>query len=393
MGEIHIGSMASVVDDNNVLWMSNVFFNGLFRMDLNSLELCCVGAFEGADISAGELHKGAHINGKEIIFTPFYDQAVRIYHTDSNTYQTIAIPEEHKPPFSESVRVGQNIFFLSEDGCIWNYDIDKHSLTIDELSKDYKKFLDVTGGASKQVVSDGFLLLKRGETLMCRIDLEKHKTEIIHINGNMTDLQVALYGQGLYWFFLLDSQDIVSWNREKSEFIRYKCKEEKWGKNNFKSVPYAKMMFVEDTAWISNYNAMSPVQIDKDKKSIEPIVEGLDRFRVINPGIWGPLYPNVHIAGQDFYFIPCHANLLLQYNRETGEHKTIEMVIPQEQIPYFNEIVKDALKNEATGEREEIFTLREFIECVKENGIDNSSMEEKEHRKCGELIWKNSIEC
>lgn len=392
MGKIHIGSMASVVDDNNVLWMSNVFFNGLFRMDLDSQELCCVGVFEGADPSAEEMHKGAHINEKEIIFTPFYDQAVRIYHTDSNTYQTIAIPEEHKPPFSESVRVGQNIFFLSGDGYIWNYDMEKHSLTIDELSADYKKFLNLAKGiVLNSVYLDGFLLVEYEGDQLCRIDLVKRQTEIITINGDSTDFESAFYEQGSYWFTLKSSQDLVLWNGENSEFTRYKCGKERWGKRGFKTTPYSKILSAGNTTWMSNFTAMSPVRIDKDKKSIEPIVEDLEGFQVIDPDIWGPIYLNFHLVGQDICFVPCHANLMLRYNYETGECRTIEMTIPQEKISYFDEIVNDKLKNKVTREREEIYTLKEFIKSIKNEGCNNLSAVGSADKNMGKTIWENKV--
>lgn len=375
MSQIHIGSMASVVDDQNVLWMSNVFFNGLFRMDLDSQEIRCIGAFEGVDLSAEELHKGAHINGEEIIFTPFYDRAVRIYHRGTNTYQTIEVPEEHKPPFSESTRIGQHIFFLSEDGCIWNYDIEKHSLTVDEMSKEYQKFLDtVGGGISTTVDAEGFLLLKRGDGMLCRINLVKHESEMISVDGNPTNLQAALYGAGLYWFFLSDSQDIVSWDRETSAFVSYKCREEKWGKDWGKDrgtyLPYSKSgaVFQEDTVWISNYNALFPVRIDKDKKSVEAIAEDIEGLRVIDPYIWGPIYPNAYNVGEDIYFVPCHANLLLCYQHESGTVRGIELAVSQEKVPYFDEIVKERWKSGALKEREELYTLEGFIKNIIEGG-------------------------
>lgn len=374
MNQIHIGSMASVVDDQNVLWISNVFFNGLFRMDLDSQEIRCVGAFEGADLCAEELHKGAYINGEEIIFTPFYDRAVRIYRRDTNTYQTIEIPEEHKPPFSESTRIGQHIFFSSEDGCIWNYDIEKHSLTVDEMSKEYQKFIDTAGGVSTTADAEGFLLLKRGDSLLCRINLVKHESEMVSVDGNPENLQAALYGAGLYWFFLSDSQDIVSWDRETSAFVYYKCKEEKWGKDWGKDaatyLPYSKTgaIFRGDAVWISNYNAMFPVWIDKDKKSVEAITEDIEGVHVMDSDIWGPIYPNAYIVGEDIYFVPCHANLLLCYSYQTGELKTVEMAVLQEKIPYYDEMMKNKWKSGLIREREEIYTLEEFIKNVIEDG-------------------------
>lgn len=392
MRKIHIGSMASVVDDNNVLWMSNVFFNGLFRMDLDSQELCCVGAFEGADLSAEELHKGAHISGKEIIFTPFYDQAVRIYHTDSDTYQTIAIPGEHKPPFSESVRVEQNIFFLSGDGYIWNYDIEKHSLTIDELSADYKKFLNLAKGiVLDPVYLDGFLLVEYGGDRLCRIDLVKRQTEIITIDGDTTNFESVFYEQGLYWFTLKSSQDLVLWNGKNSEFTLYKCGKERWGKSGFKTAPYSKILYAGNTIWMSNYTAMSPVRIDKNKRSIEPIVEDLEGFQVIDPFIWGPIYPRLHVVGQDICFVPCHANLMLRYNYETGEFRTIETTIPQEKISYFDEIVNDKMKNKVMREREEIYTLKEFIKSIKNERCNNLSAVGNANKNMGRTIWENFV--
>ncbi len=394
MSKIHIGSMASVVDEQNVLWMSNIFFNGLFRMDLERQDICCVGAFEGVNISAEDLHRGAHISGNEIVFTPFYDQAVRIYHVDSNTYQTIAIPKEHKPPFSESTRIGQNIFFLSKDGRIWNYDIDKHSLTIDELSRDYKKFLDIAEGlVSTTVDSEGFLLLKAGDTLLYRINLVKRETKMMNVAGNLTNLGAAFYGEGMYWFFLNNSQNVVSWDREKAEFTVYTCGEERWAKNwgqgSSTYMPYSRMIFANDTVWIPNYNALRPVWIDKNKKSLEAIVEDIEGFHVIDTNIWGPVYSNLHIVGQDIWFIPCYANLALCYNHETGTVRAIELAVAQEKIPYFGEIVKDKWKGKVIREREELYTLEELIKSIKCDGNGHTNMAGNDVRDSGRTIWKN----
>lgn len=369
MSKIHIGSMASAVDGKNVLWMSNIFFNGLFRINLDKEEISCVGAFEGVDLSAEDLHQGAYVFENEIIFTPFYDRAVRIYHMDSNTFEAIAIPEEHKPPFSESTRIGQNIFFLSKDGCIWNYNIVDHSLKKDELSGDYRNFLKKAESVVRVTAdSKGFLVLKASGAFLYRINLVKHETELITLEGGLTNLNYAFYGEGKYWFFLNDSQDIVSWKRENGEFTVYKCKEEKWGKDwgqdSSTYMPYSRMIFAGNNIWIPNYNALRPVWIDRNKKSIEVLAENLEDFHVIDRILWGPIYSNLHIVGKDIYFIPCYANLLLCYNFETETVRTIELAVSKEEIPYLSEIMKSKLKNKVMREREELYTLEEFIKSI-----------------------------
>lgn len=392
MEKINIGSLASVIDKNNNLWMSNVFFNGLFQIDLNNSQIRFIGAFEDIDLSIGGLHGGAHINEHEIIFTPFYDQAIRIYHSNNSTYQTIAVPNEHKPPFSKSTRIGQHIYFLSEDGYIWNYDIETHTLIPDELSIEYQKFLQNTNGIIVDSTdSKGFLLLQAGGNVLCRINLIEHTFENVYIDEKFKSLEVPFYGNGKYWFFLNDSQDIISWDIEKKIYTSYRCKEERWGKDKFKMTPYAKMIFAEDDIFISNFNALYPVRINKERKNIEPIVEYLEGFHVVDSSFWGAIYTDVHIVGQDVYFIPCTGNLLLCYNRETGNTKTIEMMIPKNQISYANEILKDRLKKNVVLEGEDLYASKEFIKTIVNSIINNSNLLRKNDKNIGENIWKELI--
>lgn len=376
MSKINIGSLASVIDENGILWMSNVFFNGLFRMALESQEISLVGSFDGVKLSATGLHRGAHINGKEIVFTPFYDQAIRIYHSDCNAFETIIIPDKYKMPFSKSVGIGGHVYFLSKNGFVLDYDSKHHILKEDELSLAYEHFLKRVGtDVTNSMDTKGFLLLQRGGGLLCRLDLVKHQTETICMNGEPENLETGFYDGSLYWFFLNDSQDIISWNRETEKFICYKCEKEEWRKNRTKVVPYAGMLFTENNILISNFNGMFLRRIDKKRQSVETIVKHLKEFRITVPESWGAVYCDMHVVGQDVYFMPCTGNLLLKYNDVTQNMKTIEMAVHREKVPYADEVLKGILKSNFLLEGEGLFSFKDFLGIIQED-IKNETAED-----------------
>lgn len=366
--KINIGSWASVIDANGVLWISSFHFNGLFTVDLEARIVECVTSFEGVSLGAEALHREAYLYEDEIIFLPLSDKKIRIYNRRTKVQSAIDIPKgDIETGFSRSVKVADAIYFMSDDLKIWKYQLkEKIVIELKELSAkciEYAK--DISNPIFKNTFAEGFLLMEEEGNRACKIDLRTYCVKNFIVSTERQDLRVMHFDGNRYWFFLKDSQDVLSWDG-RQEWMTYKSSKDEWVGDN-KAVPYYNMFFLESGIYISNYYAKNIAKINEDKRIVEVAFAYPENYKMLNVLHYGALYSQVLEYDNQVVFVPQRGNLLFIYNVVTKDVKSIEFATEKEKVSYISTLKKEKLiGNRPVRESDDFLGLSDMIEVTGE---------------------------
>ena len=363
---IQIGTRASAIDSNNNIWLSNYFFNGLFRINLNDLIIEYVDRFPGEAADKREMHLGAHINGSDVIFMPYANSTIHIYNMENKTFKTINVPKEYGCNFTSSVSIDNDIYFLSWEGNILYYDIKKQRVLKDEaLTEEYMTFRkEADEQWNYSIDEDGFSILD-GKNHICRINIKNKKIDKYTVTSEYENLEIAYYERSCFWFSLNDSQSMLFWDIKKNSYECYTSETEIWGKEKYKYNPYNKILNSEDITVFSNYNAAFPIKVDKKNKKIVSLSRNISIDDIIEKREWGPIFTDVYDIGETIYFVPCCNKYLLLCNKKTYNINKIPFWVDKEDIPAIYDVMKSRFEKQILNESGDFFDLASMIEYVK----------------------------
>lgn len=366
--KLNIGSWAAVLDENGFLWASAFHFNGLFAVKLENGEIECVTSFEGVSLVAEALHREAYLFENEIVFLPLRDKKIRVYNRETKKQVSIDISvDETDSEYSRSVRVADAVYFMSDELKVWKYHMKEKSVVeVRELSDICMQFAKgIKNSILKNTYKDGFLLTEENGKKACKINLHSYEVDSFIVPTDREDLRVMYYDGSRYWFFLKDSQDILSWDGGR-EWITYKASNDDWVGDN-KAVPYYNMFFLESGIYVSNYYAKNIAKINEDKGIVEVVFAYPENYKMLNVLQYGTVYSQVMEYGNQVVFVPQRGNLLFIYDIYTGTLKTIDFAIEKERLFYMKELKREMLiGNRPIRECDDFLALSDMIEVIDE---------------------------
>ena len=360
--QIQIGTRASVMDTEGNLWLSNYFFNGLFKMSFNNHKMEFIDFFPNVELGKRETHIGARMINSEIYFMPYINSLIHIYDLKDNRFSVIEIPAQYGNEFTNNICINNNLYFISKGGRVLCCNT-KERIVVEEefLSREIDSFINKSGGQWHYSVNEeGFVLIDGSGNLM-KINISDKSIAEFTLRNDYSNIEIAYYCGDEFWFSLKNSQDILLWNRESDNYEYYTSKSKVWGKEKYKLNAYNFTHQYGNEILFSNYNAAFPVRVDKNKKNLLPICDDLVNDAIFGISEWGPIFSDIYIYDDLAYFIPCYSRYLLIYNKKTGDCEKINFSISVSKMTNISQIIENIFNIGTLYETKELFDLSNMI--------------------------------
>ena len=365
MNDVIISSFANVIDENGILWISESNFNSLFAYNISAQTMRLYGQFPEVSALKKELHISAFSVNDEIIFTPMKHNKIGIYNKKNERFFEIEVPCEKKEVlFGEAVLVNNCIYFVSDDGIMICYEIDKHFAYKSEMSDLIQNFVKKGDGIiGRTTFSNGIIITNRNSKAACIIDLIKKDIEYLNIpDVGSIPLDLYLNNEEL-WIEVEEHQDLFCWNHNTGEVDKYEALQDEWIENR-RSVPYSPIFF-DDIVIIPNYYANEINYIDKKKKSICSYGRMPSSFSIRKEFRYGPTYYKVNKWLNEYYLVPYRGNMLLRISLTDKEVKGLKLEFPIDKFDSTKMMKESIDENLVIFEDNNIFNFDAFIKSLK----------------------------
>ena len=357
LNKIYIGSRASAIDKNNNLWMSNYFFNGLFKANLNDKSMQFVGPFIGESADKREMHGGAY---------PYVGNTISVYNMADNEFSKIDVPKEYGDVYTYSICKNENMFFSSYDGNLINFNVSNMKLKeLKFLSDECKKFYSADiGNFCYSTYENGFVFFNSNKKSLLNIKLDDQTINAVNFDFVREDIEIAYYDGYRYLFSVKNSKKIIACIENSKDYVIYNNPVTEWGKDKFRINPYNKLRRVDNLLIFSNYNAKYPIVINEDANTVSQVMCSEEKD-IVEKTEWGPIYSDIHVLGDDLYFIPCCAKNIVKYNYKTNEYQKIETGIEIEAISTRKEVFNKVINKTPIIKENDVFSsFAMFIDCI-----------------------------
>lgn len=191
------------------IWFSNLSFNSLMQMDLNTAKITVIGKFPDYGIEERNLHRRVFLYGNRLYFIPRYGKTIDIYDISENNFKTIKMPEINTP-IADAVKIKKEIWMFpaSTEDSVYVFHIDDRTVTphtwlfdqINKSAEDTNMLLSV----SSVTYRDNLIWIGiYNKNLLYRIDVKKRMIQEIQLSPDFHIESVDAKGDKLW---LTDAQ-------------------------------------------------------------------------------------------------------------------------------------------------------------------------------------------
>lgn len=360
--KIYIGTRASIIDDDGILWMSEYYFNGLVKMDINTGEIIYVTEFPRESFEKKELHIGAVCFDSNIVFTPYVGTKIHIFNKKSRNFEVVCAPEEYGLWYSKPICIGNNVFLISECGYIIRFNIpSKNLMVMEKISRVFKTFLKEEGNVGRYV--DQTRLIAQSGRRCLIIDIENETAQMLDVSCNEAiEYLIGVDGEKLF-FTLMSSTSILDYDLNTNETIR-RCADIPWGKK-FNCNAYGRIFRVDNELIAINYNAMHLMKTEDNDKEFRIMDSDFSSKDIIFEKTWGPIFEDVHFYNGKAYIIPCSSRWLYIYDISKQTIEKNELYIGGLPDSRKNKIVDANMEGiKVISEDDPILTLSNYLGFV-----------------------------
>ena len=362
MEKIQLATWGGVIIDQE-LWFSNAYFNALCSLDLLTLNVQIRGVFPLGKLLKKDLHYDVYAVGEDVVFTPQNDNTVRIFNREKGEFISVDNTTSAKPPYTRSVRCGDDVFFVSDNGYVLFYSIENKKIYVDDyLTAQYKEYLLKFGkGIATTVYDEGFVFLRWEETCALKMDLNSKDVETVNIPKLSPPGNMLTSIQDDYYLFTTTGKDIYKYSPTRKEIKELDCVNT-WGKETFKTIMNSKLKKIGEDIYATTYNGRCLLKIAND--CVTSIASANTEFVVQNANIWGPIYTDIVYDDRFIYFLPYDSNALLRYDVNSSRCDSIEFEVEKNQVwdniskDYVREHIDNGIINENTINS---ITIREYL--------------------------------
>lgn len=367
MSDIYLGSLANVIDENGILWMSEYLFNSLFAYDIKAGEISYKGIFKNEDKNILYQHNNAFNYTDRIIFTPLLGSSIGIYTKSKGTFDSISVPKvDSNEEFFQACRLNENIFFASNKGQVFRYNVVNNHLVADiELAEEMAKSFDLTHSSISQC-DVGFVVVDNNKIFLVNV-VELSIKMILDWSSKQYVLGEAYLFDNYLWITLKNNQMIFLYDQKNNEVTSYYPENESWllGRN---INPYSLLKKYNGHVLISNFYCNHISYIDKKNKLIK-FIPNLQSYKVLEKNGYGPVYYAMHEYDGDLYFIPTRGNVLLKVNRSMEIIYSQELLFNSKDFKELEIIRWERLKREAKNgvvKEQALVCLEDFVKEIVE---------------------------
>lgn len=366
---IHLGCRAFVIEEE-ILWFSNVKFNGLYKVDLLNGKIEWVHKFKNISYGNTWTHSKMYKEGEELIFIPLFDDKITIYNLKTAREEIIKLPlKNNKTNFTGcSYKSGNKIWLVSNTNVedIFCYDIKLKNIEKEEnLSKVLSKYLgDEEFFARGNVCGDRIIIFESEKNKVCEINMATKEVQSFEIKIEGANIiRVGFDGEN-YWCVQFDSHDVYEWNKENDTYVKY-ISEDKEFLDYLKKVPYSEFLFMNGEVVLNSHSSKGVNIVDKEKRTIKKLFDLPKFVKAVESGKNNPLYSGIVHYANKIYLIPERASHLLIYELGTQNIREIELMVCREDLQYSDEILRELTKASTLIESSEIYTLENYIKSLR----------------------------
>ncbi len=375
----------------NKIYFFNRTFNGVFYLDLKDFSIHFVHKFgcARADEAGLSMNSECLFCKDAIYFFPTETNVIMKYDIVRKCEQIIEIPDFDEQSFYVTNGIQRRnrvyLFPTSLKKGIFVLDLLKDKVIKDNvLSSLFKS--DLWCGNVLEVNKNSILLSVYNSNKVYEIDLNTAK--MIDYSGmfqNNIKIFSTYFDGNNYWVLQTESTDIYEWNKENGLLQRYTNESVIW--EDKIGVPYSNLIFLDDEILVLNFCMKHIYRVNKEKKTIENPLAYPKGFRLVNNAFCNQNICENYIVLEDKVLIyPSRGNMLLIYNKETGQISGKELVVSEKEVPYLKEVLNQIFtRKEGCIENDDFGTLEEFIDTIEPNKRKEQSFDKK---NIGLLIYQ-----
>lgn len=354
--EWRILTFEDMLKEDNEIWLSNITFNGLFKIQLYGHRVEFVGRFE-EEVGSRRLHRYIIRHQKWLIFIP--DKAGKIAFFDKQTYKLeyvdIVLPENSngKEQISGAYIYRNRLFVFSSF-------LKQAIIEIDLKSREvsYNNALRKKVGTSKDlnvnepffgqaVMQEGMVWLPINNTAkIAGYRLEDGKVEIYRLKDEKYGIWSIDAAGDRFWLTSAETSEIREWSPSTGELDKYTI-DIQWekGKN-----PFAKVISISEAECLI-LPAYAEDIIHKTGNAFKKLEypDGFGRLRDFRKNL--PLFGECRREGDKLFLCPMAGNMLLIYDIRKGTMEGKMCTVPA-----------DWDTERIIGEHVHPYYMREYVE-------------------------------
>ncbi len=329
-GKIHL-QYRSGVRVNDKFYFSEVYFNGLFELDLHDFSVKFICNFSGEDKKRILLHTCRAIQYRNIIyFFPLSSRQVDYYNLITKKADNITIPTTDGKEFltADVVQRKNKIWMFSSDPSIGVFvlDLENQSITsADVLNEMLTKY-----GTNRRLIDipeeEKLFIYCVNIFVLLEINLEKAQIKEYKVPLDNSNICMANCNNGVFYFIDSVLGDLYEWERGSAHVLRYMAQH--FERVLLEGRPFADCCFVNDDIYMIPWASKHVMKINKDERTMEKAFDFPDDFQYLDnyrPDYSLGMMACCEVVRNEIWFHPCGGNRLLAY--DTVSEQVIERKI------------------------------------------------------------------
>jgi len=321
--------------DGENIWVASNNCNGLFKINIESMEAEYIGSFPGEFLQGMHLYRSVAKVGSKLYFTPFMARSIGIYDLETNRFNTAPELRDKYIPFKfeRSVVHDNCIYFLPQRyKAIVRYDAEKNEITyiddhMSELIDRYGEKYPIYFGGGVAVQNDKAYIPCRMKNAVLEIDMAGQKCKILDIGekGEKFIFICSCFG----YFWLVGSKIAVTrWNPATGEIRRF-ASFPKGFKNE--GIPFLNLTDYGRYILALHHQANMSVLVDVETGAMQEFSELAQDNITRIPGSWDGNYYFIKNLNQDYYIaVSKYDNAIVFIDKNTKKVNRRKAYLPIE---------------------------------------------------------------
>lgn len=323
-GKLHL-QYRSGIRVKDKFYFSEVFFNGLFELDIKDFSIKFIGPFSEGTRRRMLWHTGSAVQYKHrIYFFPLCSRWVHYYDFVAEKEDTISIPISEDKEFltAGTVQTGSKVWLFSSDASLGVFvlDMDEQSIIKDEILCELLEKYGKTGGLISMPETGKVFIHYVDDALLLEVDLEKTQIKEYRVSIDNTDIWLIDHHEGLFYFTDRVSGDLFEWALEDSYIQKYTAGQ--LDRIKSEDIPFISCCFVNGDVYVVPWGNKYVMKVKREEGIMERAFEYPDDFQYLDSRRTDyalGMMQLCEVVGDEIWFHPCGGNQLLIYNTVSGQ--------------------------------------------------------------------------
>lgn len=334
--------------ENNEMWVSNLAFNGLFKVNLDTYEVNYVGSFKGEDVWQENLHRRV-IRYKDVLFfIPYSGKGICTYNLITKEMGFIPIDSENNIIRVADAILDGNFLWMfpgiaGQPLLILNMD------TLEVVKKpEWNEKAMACMHENADLVFDISNVCRVGRKIwlapcdiskILEFNMDTNNFQVHTIDDNYIMKSISYDGNN-FWLTFANSKDVLSWEPVSKNIMVYR----EGSVTEKANCPYMNVIFNNDDVLVLPSSEEYIMKADKKTGSLIPInsyPQGFKRIRNYT------LFKGYTKKDGKILLYPRSGNQMLVMDCNTYEMTGNELIAPEQfDGTFYHNLLQDKIKNE-----------------------------------------------